>query len=150
MTGLTSFPEVVGYCQLEGVVAVGVLEESAALDAIYVGSSVEVVTGCKAYRPFYCDIQALGGFPFHTGSYWQVHGDTTVRSAVVGHTQSDGDKRGHWARTSVFSACAVRPEVILKPKVSLGELMAESVWLYRIPSVHILSRAFDRPVPSGG
>ena len=84
MTGLALHPDVVGECQLQHAVAVGVLEESAALDAVEVFPPVELITRCEPEDPLCDEVQPLPDFVFDAGTDGQTHRDAAVLATVVG------------------------------------------------------------------
>ena len=86
MTRFALHPEVVGECQLQHAVAVGVLEESTALDAVEVFPPVELVTGCDPEDPLCDEVQSLPDLVFDAGTDGQTHRDAAVLTTMVGYS----------------------------------------------------------------
>ena len=143
MASLALGPEVVGECHLEHAVAVGVLEESAALDAVDILPPVEVIAHREAHHPLSREVQPLADLVFHACSDGQVEGHPLVLAAIPGGAYSHGDEWCEPSRTPVFLACAVGPEVILKAQVCLCDAMTELIALDGVVRRHIVGRAFD-------
>ena len=144
ITRFTSDPEVVGDADLEGAVAVGVLEEPAALDAIDVAPAVEVVAWREAHRPFRREVQSRGDLPLDACAEWQAQGDAAVLSAMVHHAQTGSHEGNHPAGAPVVAPCAVSPEVVLIPEDTFRERVVELIrFFYRVPGVRFAAGAFD-------
>ena len=62
MASLALGPEIVGECHLEHAVAVGVLEEPAALDAVDILPPVEVIAHREAHHPLSREVQPLAAY----------------------------------------------------------------------------------------
>ena len=65
---------------MQGRIAVGVLEHSAALDAIWVWLSVKMVAHGEMYAPFDTEVEAVGQFVFHSEANGEVGSVNANRS----------------------------------------------------------------------
>ena len=68
-------PQVIGQCGPQVAVAVSVLEQSAALDAVWILDTVQQIAACEVYGPFYGQIQTVSDLVFDTASQRNAQSD---------------------------------------------------------------------------
>ena len=147
MTSFTFCPEVVGQTHLDDAVAVAVLEQSAALDAVDIARAVDFVGWREAHYPFCHEVQPLSELVLDASADGHIDCCTAVVAAVETGSQAEGDKRRQPSCSPVFLSGAVGPEVVLETHICLCEAVVELVVLRRIPGADVVARTFHLACP---
>ena len=129
-------------------VAVSILEQSAALDAIRVFYAIQAIVAGKVHRPLQCHIHPVGSLVFHTSTHRQVDTHLCLTGLTGSNAQTYIYIRCKPFGSPVFLSCAVGPEVVFISQTHIQNVVLEGIVLLDIGIIAllILRRAFQRAV----